>query len=318
MRLHEHPDFRDIVVAVAAERGISEQIVEKDYYVTEALRIVAADLGEWGIFKGGTSLSKGWSLIRRFSEDIDLFVNPVRGEERLSTRGIDRELKRVHDRVGAHSALELLPEGRMKVTAKALHDRYGYRSFFPEPRQVAPHVLLESGVFSGVQPTEVRMLSSYVGEYLQARGLGEVAEDTGAFPMQLLHFRRTFVEKLFTIHARVQRMTEQGIPLGPYARHYYDLYCLAQRAEVREMLRSPEYAEIRADYDRISRQGFPRDYRPPENLSFQESQALFPGAALKEGLARAYQAQCAVLCFGDYPPFSEVLAIFEELRPALA
>jgi hypothetical protein len=151
MRLHEHPDFRDVVVAVAAEREISEQIAEKDYYVTEVLRIVAADLGEWGIFKGGTSLSKGWGLIRRFSEDIDLFVNPLRGAERLSSRGIDRELKRVHERVAAHPALEFVPEGRVKVSGKALHDRYNYPTLFPEPRHVAPHVLLESGVFSGVR-----------------------------------------------------------------------------------------------------------------------------------------------------------------------
>lgn len=317
MRLHEHPDFRDLLVAVAAERELSEQIVEKDYYVTEALRIVAADLGEWGIFKGGTSLSKGWGLIRRFSEDLDLFVNPLRGAGRLSNRGIDRELKRVHDRVAAHPALELLPEGRVRVRARALHDRYGYATRFPEPRQVAPHVLLESGVFSGVQPTETRLLTSYVGEYLRSRGLGEIAGGTAPFPMQFLHFRRTFVEKLFTIHARVQRMTEQGIPLGPYARHYYDLHCLAQQEEVREMLRSPEFGEIRFDYDRISREGFPRDYRPPEGLSFRESPALFPGPELRDAVARDYEAQCAVLCLGAYPPFSEVLATFEELRPSL-
>jgi hypothetical protein len=125
------------------------------------------------------------------------------------------------------------------------------------------------------------------------------------------------VEKLFTIHARVQRITEQGIPLGPYARHYYDLYHLSQREEVLEMLHSPEYGEIRVDYDQISCQGFSRDYRPPEDLSFHESPALFPGTELKEELARAYEAQCAILCFGDYPPFSEVLAAFEELRPSL-
>jgi hypothetical protein len=205
----------------------------------------------------------------------------------------------------------------MKVTAKALHDRYGYRTLFPEARQVAPVVLLESGVFSGVQPTETRQLTSYVGEFLQARGLAAIAEDTASFPMQLLHFRRTFVEKLFTIHARVRRMQEQGVPLGPYARHYYDLYCLAQQEEVRAMLRSPEYGEIRADYDRISRQGFPRDYVPPPDLSFQESEALFPPEGLKGVLARAYEEQCRVLCFAPYPSFPEVLAIFEVLHPLL-
>jgi hypothetical protein len=317
MRLCEHPDFRDILIAVAAERDLSEQIAEKDYYVTEALRIVAGELGEWGIFKGGTSLSKGWGLIQRFSEDIDLFVNPTRGEERLSSRGIDRELKRVHERVAAHPALILREEQRVKISGKALHDRYGYTSLFSEQRAIAPQVLLESGVFSGEQPTETRELVSYAGEYLQARGLAGIAEDTGPFPMRLLHFRRTFVEKLFAIHARVRRLVEQGSPLGPYARHYYDLYCLAQREEVRVMLQSPEYGEIRTDYDRISRQAFPRDYVPPPGLSFQDSTALFPEGELKAELTRAYEAQCAILCFGAYPPFADVVAVFEELRPNL-
>lgn len=302
---------------MGAERGISEQIAEKDYYVTEALRILAAELGEWVIFKGGTSLSKGWGLIQRFSEDLDLFVNPVREAGRLSSRGIDRELKRVHDLVAVHPALQLLPEHRVKVSAKALHDRFSYAPIFPEPRQIVPQVLLESGVFSGAQPTEIRCLTSYAGEYLNARNLADVAEDIAPFTMQLLHFRRTFVEKLFAIHARVRRMIDEGAPLGPYARHYYDLYCLAQREEVREMLRSLEFAEIRTDYDRISRQGFPRDYAPPANLSFQESDALFPQGALRGELARAYEVQCKVLCHGVYPAFSEVLATFEELRPQL-
>lgn len=317
MRLCEHPDFGDILVAVANERGISEQIVEKDYYVTEALRIVAAELGEWGLFKGGTSLSKGWGLIERFSEDIDLFINPSRAAGRLSTRGIDRELKRVHDSVAAHPGLHLLAEQRVKVSAKALHDRYQYATLFPEQRTIAPYVLLESGVYSGDQPMETRRLVSYAGAYLEARGLGGIAADTGSFPMRLLHFRRTFVEKLFAIHARVERLVEQRAPLGSYARHYYDLYCLAQGTEVRVMLQSPEYGEIRADYDRISRQAFPRDYAPPPNMSFYNSAALFPEAALRAELTGAYTDQCAILCFSEPPPFEEVLATFEELRPFL-
>lgn len=317
MRLCEHPDFRDILIAVAAERGVTEQIAEKDYYVTEALRIVAAELGECGIFKGGTSLSKGWGLIQRFSEDIDLFVNPARDTGRLSTRGIDRELKRVHELVATHPALHLQEGQRVKVTAKALHDRYGYTTLFSEQRAIAPQVLLESGVYSGTQPTETRELVSYAGEYLQAQGLAEIAEDTASFPMQLLHFRRTFVEKLFAIHAQVRRLVEQGTPLGSYARHYYDLHCLAQREEVRAMLQSPEYGEIRADYDRISREAFPRDYVPPPDLSFQDSQALFPEGVLKSELDRAYEAQCAILCFGAHSPFGDVLSVFEELRPLL-
>jgi hypothetical protein len=71
--------------------------IEKDYYVTEALRVIANVAGDKVIFKGGTSLSKGWSLIDRFSEDIDLFLDPLAFEPSLGTHGIDRELKNLRD-----------------------------------------------------------------------------------------------------------------------------------------------------------------------------------------------------------------------------
>ncbi len=74
MKLFEHPDFEQSILRTAEHfraRGLRPAIIEKDYYVTEALRIVAAARDKV-IFKGGTSLAKGWNLIQRFSEDIDV------------------------------------------------------------------------------------------------------------------------------------------------------------------------------------------------------------------------------------------------------
>ena len=76
--------------------------------------------------------------------------------------------------------------------------------------------------------------------------------------MRLLHFRRTFVEKLFAIHSKVELLKRDGRPIGSYARHYYDLFQLAAQPEVVAMLRSDEYAAIKADYDAISRTCFPQ------------------------------------------------------------
>lgn len=78
MKLCQSPDFRDAIQAARehfAHLALTEAFIEKDYYVTEALRIVANQWPTQVIFKGGTSLSKGWKLIERFSEDIDLFLN---------------------------------------------------------------------------------------------------------------------------------------------------------------------------------------------------------------------------------------------------
>jgi nucleotidyltransferase AbiEii toxin of type IV toxin-antitoxin system len=73
VKLFEHPDFEQAIIRAAEHfrpRGLREAIIEKDYFVTEALRIIEQAAGCKVIFKGGTSLSKGWNLIQRFSEDI--------------------------------------------------------------------------------------------------------------------------------------------------------------------------------------------------------------------------------------------------------
>jgi Nucleotidyl transferase AbiEii toxin, Type IV TA system len=90
MRLFEHPDFEQAVLRAAEHfraRGLREAIIEKDYYVTEALGIIEQAAGPQVIFNGATSLSKGRGLIQRFSEDIDIFLDPTAGSSaRKSSR----------------------------------------------------------------------------------------------------------------------------------------------------------------------------------------------------------------------------------------
>jgi predicted nucleotidyltransferase component of viral defense system len=108
VKLFEHADFAQAVIRAAEHfrpRGLREAIIEKDYYVTEALRIIEREAGGKVIFKGGTSLSKGWNLIQRFSEDIDIFLDPTAFAPPLGKKAIDRELKKLRDAVGKHPAL---------------------------------------------------------------------------------------------------------------------------------------------------------------------------------------------------------------------
>jgi predicted nucleotidyltransferase component of viral defense system len=113
VKLFEHPDFEQAVLRATEHfrsQGLRPSIVEKDYYVTEALRIIAATASDRVIFKGGTSLSKGWNLIQRFSEDIDIFLDPLAFQPELRKKGIDRELKKLRDAVAAHPALTHVAE----------------------------------------------------------------------------------------------------------------------------------------------------------------------------------------------------------------
>src|SRR6202035_3481178 len=279
MKLYEHKDFDQAILGAEQHfraRKLRSAIIEKDYYVTEALRIIAAAAPDKIIFKGGTSLAKGWNLIQRFSEDIDIFLDPRAFEPVLGKNGIDRELKRLRDAVGAHPALLFVQNESQTIGGFGRNDRFSYAQRFGGPGEVANRVLLEAGTASGREPSAVIELWSYLGQYLHENKLSLGAEDEGSFPLRLLHFRRTFVEKMFAIHSKVELLKRDGRRLGTYARHYYDLFQLAAQAEVIAMLKSAEYAAIKADYDEISRTHFAESYFYPEGMSFANSDALFP------------------------------------------
>jgi Nucleotidyl transferase AbiEii toxin, Type IV TA system len=317
VRLFEHEDFDQALLQAAGRHGVSEQFVEKDYYVTEILRIIATTYGQTAVFKGGTSLSKGWKLITRFSEDIDLFVNLENVKPTPTRRQIDAALKQMADAVSRHPALSLDPKRRNTSSGAGRRDYFAYATRFDELPGISSGVLLEPGVRSGTFPTVVAPISSLVGEHLVAEGASGLAEDLASFEMTLLHFRRTFVEKLFALHDRVRRFEQDGTPLAREARHYPDVYVLAGNAEVLAMLRSDEYMTIRDDCHAKSAEFFPGQQAPSER-SFANSPALFPTAAVLDELARDYEAQCDLLFGGqDYPPFDSVLGRFESLRDLL-
>ena len=318
MRLFEHDEFEQAILQAARRLGVSEQFVEKDYYVTEILRIVVEQLDGKAVFKGGTSLSKGWGLTNRFSEDIDLFVNRDMFEPRPGGNKMDRILKELSVTVSEHPALTWLEDEGRTIGGLGREDYFEYRTRFADLPRLRPVVRLEPGIASGTFPTEEVTITSLVGAYLVESGRGDVADDVRGFEMTLLHYRRTFVEKMFAIHGKVQRLLDEEHPLGRDARHYPDLFALAGTEAVRNMLASEEYEEIRLDYDRTSRKFFESIYRPPGGLTFRDSPALFPDEELRARLEPDYEDQCRLLFSdGNYPTFAEVLIRFAELRELL-
>ena len=139
MRLFEHPDFEQAILRAAEhfrERNLRPAIIEKDYYVTEALRVLANTSGSKIIFKRGTSLAKGWNLIQRFSEDIDIFLDPTAFQPALGKNAIDRELKKLRDSVGQHPAL-LFVENESQTSVDS-----GEMTVFPIPNDSADQARL--------------------------------------------------------------------------------------------------------------------------------------------------------------------------------
>jgi hypothetical protein len=246
-----------------------------------------------------------------------IFLDPLAFKPALGKNGIDRELKKLRDAVGAHPTLTFIENESQTIGGFGRNDRFSYAQRFGGPGEVANRVFLEAGAASGREPTSIVELRSYIGQFLEETGASLGAEDEGRFSLRLLHFRRTFVEKMFAIHGKVELLKRDRQPIGTYARHYYDLFQLAGQEEVVAMLKSAEYAAIKADYDQISRSHFSRSYFYPEDMSFAKSDALFPPAELAGTIVAEYDRQCRVLCYGPYPPWEEIQARLLDLRPLL-
>ena len=138
MKLFEHKDFEQAILGAEQhfrERKLRPAIIEKDYYVTEALRIIAAAAPDKIIFKGGTSLAKGWNLIQRFSEDIDIFLDPRAFKPALGKNGVDRELKRLRDAVDTHPELTFVQEESKTIGGFGRNDRFSYTQRFGGTRK---------------------------------------------------------------------------------------------------------------------------------------------------------------------------------------
>jgi hypothetical protein len=319
MKLFEHPDFDQAIIRAAEHfrpQALRPAVIEKDYYVTEVLRIISVTDTRKIIFKGGTSLVKGWNLIQRFSEDIDIFLDPQAFQPHLGKNAINTELKKLRDAVDGHPALTFVKEESETVGGFARSDIFAYTQRFGGAGEVPGRVLLEAGTASGREPTSIVELRSYLAQFLEETKTSLGAEDEDRFPMRLLHFRRTFVEKMFAIHSKVE-LLKKGQPLGTYARHYYDLFQLAAQPDVIAMLKSDEYGAIKTDYDQISRTHFPKSYFVPANMSFGNSDALFPPAQLAAIITPEYERQCKMLCYGAFPSWAEVLERFTQIRELL-
>lgn len=321
MKLFEHQDFKDAISAAEnhfLNSGLTTQLIEKDYYVTEALRVIALQYPNQVIFKGGTSLSKGWKLINRFSEDIDLFLDRDKPEVRLSDRKVDQELKLIEESIiNGNLNLKKLESLSRRSRGTSRNTYFEYPTYFSGDVAIPNRILLEMGTRSGRYPVEKIKLSSYLAQYLQNSNNKLGTEDETSFEMILLHFSRTFVEKLFIIHSKVEEYKVTSNPIQNSARHYYDIFHLAQKSEIKSMLESSDYQQIKQDCDSISRTHFSKNYYPPNNLNFSESAALFPSADLRKIIAAEYDKQCRTLCYGDYPTWEEVEFCFQRFKELL-
>lgn len=301
MLLHESPDFADLLAVVAREAAIDPGLVEKDYWIMHGL---------WGLqqlgfafeLKGGTSLSKGYGLIHRFSEDIDILIHP---NADLPTG--KHQNKPVHVDARRHFYDGLPPQLRISGFEGAERDiafddirmrsagiRLTYPSTHALPDGVKAGILLEAG-FDQVAPSQPCLISSWAYDRAASSGLPNLV-DNRAIDVPCYHPGYTLVEKLQTISTKFRRHVAGGNMPQNFLRHYYDVYCLLDDPGVQAFIGSSEYlAHKDARFPGADNKNIAEN--PAFHLAEAETYALFE---------RAYRATRALYYRGQ-PGFGELL-----------
>ena len=230
---HQDPEFDDLVRLVAAKQHLSPSLVEKDYWVTHTLwALHNADLDVW--FKGGTSLSKGFNLIQRFSEDVDLKIDPGGALPQVAswTSQNTGQVAQRREFFNELSRAIVVPDAEVKRDPESA-DKYErsavYQVYYPgrflnalEPPN-RPFIQLEVGN-ARVAPFLVRPLTSFIHEELEGQALGSGFDENVPKEVRCVHPLVTLLEKLDAIARRYDR----GSEAASYIRHYEDAACIIE------------------------------------------------------------------------------------------
>lgn len=309
-RLRDDPDTLAVLIQQVADTvGVRASFVEKDFWAIEVLRaahvpraIALTDGVSTGevicLFKGGTSLSRAFGLVERFSEDIDLLaVFP----DDTSQTARHKVLKQIDIAVQEHLGIPGVPSS--SETGVKRYTTYAYPAVHPDDA-LTDGVLLELGSRGGTHPAvEVSIRSMLAGVAVEQFGLdADEWAEFGPFVAHVLAPERTLLEKLSALHTAAMLQSESLAKMG---RHIYDVYQLLGSEQVLEALMtlgSEGVAALAADVHEHSLEAaFDSVPRPADG--YATSLAFDP----KNGdVARAYSTVDS-LVYGDVPAIDEVL-----------
>jgi hypothetical protein len=325
-RLRDNPDDLEALVGLAAEAlQIPAIYVEKDFWVTEVLRVASIErtvtLPDGSIapatfiFKGGTSLSRVFGIIERFSEDVDLLaVFPLKA----ASGPRHKVLKEVDQAVRSHLALAK-PQVVVGPSTTGIKRYTTY--LYPRENNhssLKEGVLLELGSRGGTQPFAVHNFCSLAAEHaINTLGESETAwEEFAAFTVNVLAPERTLFEKLAAVHDAASRNDRDA--LLKHGRHFYDIHCLLQDKRVTGALEALGSEGIRALVDDIDSQsaaaGFSSTPRPSEGYVLS---AAFDRAHPTHGTIESGYKEAQALIYGDTVPLDVVIDTVHHWRELL-
>jgi hypothetical protein len=323
-----------LFTTTAQRLGTTPQNVEKDFWVCWTLDALFNGLppGPRLLFKGGTSLSKGFGLIRRFSEDIDVTVfrddlgagHSVEQLQALSGKKRQAALDAIRAACEAHISGPLLEQ--LSQVAAAASERNGLGAdqlrveldtedsqtlllYYPTSTErdtyIDKRVRIESGAKSALDPNSVRSISPYVAEDIPGTAL--------AVPnVTVVDADRTFWDKVVILHGLRRWFDSKEVLRGGghrISRHYYDLHQLMQSETGQRALANPA---LGADCVAHARMFF---NRPAFDLASAHPPtfALVPEGGMYDELRRDYAAMSGMI-FGTAPRFEDVVESVAELQ----
>lgn len=337
-------DRRDLFVATARRLGTTAQNVEKDFWVCWTLDALFNGLPAGGprlLFKGGTSLSKAYGLIDRFSEDVDVtvFRNDLGQHaslDELETMSGKRRRARLdaikascqayingplREALGALVERRILPRGSPEGAPRVVPDEADpdrqtlllwYPSVIAAPAgaggYVRSAVKIESGAKSALDPHQPTVIVPYVADDL-------LRLDLRVPNVMTVDATRTFWDKVIILHGLRRWFERRGVLRAGgqrVSRHYYDLFRLLA-ADVGH--RALVDRALAYDCARHARMFF---NSPDLDLAHATpgTLALLPHGEMRGALRRDYDAMAGMV-LGAVPPFEDVLAVIAEFEGAV-
>ena len=311
-------DRRDLFAETAALKGMTPAIVEKDFWVCWTLgRLFAhADLSRLLMFKGGTSLSKVFNLIERFSEDIDLIldwrvvvgdVDPLVERSATKQEALNKTIDtKAADYIGGEMLRMIsnvvAPLCRCELAAD---DRHALNVIYPaafSDAYLRPEVRLEIGPLAAWMPYDTFQIRSYAAEVFPR--LFKQPDCA----VQAIRAERTFWEKATILHHEANRPAGNPQPLR-YSRHYYDLAMMAAATVKNAALAD---LALLADVVAFKQRFYPRGWAQYD-LAKPGTFKLIPAGQVLAAVEKDY-AQMRNMIFGRYRAFDETMAVLQDLE----
>lgn len=303
-----------IIIGKTSEaKNLSPAIIEKDLLVCTVLNYLFTEC-PWKnnlAFKGGTSLSKAFDLIERFSEDIDLILDwrvigyetkePLAKRSNTKQDKINKEFDVKTEEFLKSTFIPKLKEDLAKLITRNLDIDYeneaiiiGYGNDY-EDESILHVIRLEIGAKAAWTPTEVATIRPYIAEVYPAQ-FGDASVSVRTTTPE-----RTFWEKATILHHEANRPADLPVP-PRISRHYYDIYRMAKLGVLNRALAQSDLLEQVADF---KAKFYPRKWAGYD-LARIGSLKLIPSNIHKEALRRDY-AKMAGMIYGERPDFDDLM-----------